>query len=103
MKKWPVRKGELERSYEWVGDPNRLRVRPDIELLGDDDETIVVVECKARGVPAGRAVKRQALDYAQGYEGTCIWKNLHWRMGRLGSVPGSYTTCIADRTTASGF
>ena len=72
VKKWPVRKIELERSYQWVGDPNRLRVRPDIELLGDDDETIVVVECKARGVPLGGA-QRQALEYAIKSDAEYVW------------------------------
>lgn len=64
VKKWPVLKIELERSYPWVGDPNRHRVRPDIELLGDDGATVVVVECKAPGVPLGGAVEHQALEYA---------------------------------------
>ena len=73
VKKWPVRKVELERSYEWVGDPNRMRVRPDIELLGDDDETIVVVECKARGVPLGGVVERQALEYAIKSDAKYVW------------------------------
>lgn len=40
VKKWPAQKVELERSYPWVGDPNRHRVRPDIELLGDNGETV---------------------------------------------------------------
>ena len=72
VKKWPVRKIELERSYPWVGDPNRHRVRPDIELVGDDGETVVVVECKARGIPLDPAVK-QAREYAIKSQARYIW------------------------------
>ena len=73
VKKWPIGKVELERSYEWVGDPNRQRIRPDIELLGDDDETIVVIECKARGVPLVEAVEKQAQRYALKSDARYIW------------------------------
>ena len=72
VKKWPARKIELERSYRWVGDPDRHRVRPDIELLGDDDETVVVVECKAPGIPLDPAVK-QAREYAIKSQAKYIW------------------------------
>ena len=73
VKKWPVRKIELEQSYPWVGDPDRHRVRPDIELLGDDGETIVVVECKAPGIPLGPAVERQGLEYAIKSQAKYVW------------------------------
>ena len=73
VKKWPVQKIELERSYPWVGDPNRHRVRPDIELLGDNGETVVVVECKAPGVPLGGTVEHQALEYAHKSEAKHVW------------------------------
>ena len=73
VKKWPIRKIELERSYEWVGDPNRLSVRPDIELLGEDGETIVVIECKARGVQLVEAVEKQAKEYALKSDARYIW------------------------------
>ena len=73
VKKWPVQKIELERSYEWVGDPSRQRIRPDIELLGENDETIVVVECKAPGIPLGGAVERQALEYAIKSDAEHVW------------------------------
>lgn len=53
-KQWPVQRIELERSYDWVGDPNRHRVRPDIELLDDGGRTLVVVECKAPQIPLWR-------------------------------------------------
>ncbi len=72
-KKWPARKIELERSYPWVGDPNRHRVRPDIELLGDNDETVVVVECKAPGIPLGEVVEHQALEYAIKSAAKHVW------------------------------
>ena len=72
VKKWPVKKVELERSYAWVGDPNRHRVRPDIELLGENDETVAVVECKAPGIPLGGA-ERQALEYAIKSEAKHVW------------------------------
>ena len=73
VKKWPARKIELERSYPWVGDPSRHRVRPDIELLGENDETVVVVECKAPGIPLGGTVEDQALEYARKSESKHVW------------------------------
>ena len=73
VKKWPVQRVELERSYSWVGDPNRHRVRPDIELLGDNGGTVVVVECKAPGIPLGPVVDRQALEYAIKSNARHIW------------------------------
>lgn len=72
-RKWPVQKIELERSYAWVGDQDRHRIRPDIELLDDDNAILVVVECKAEQVPLGPAVEKQALEYAIKSESKYIW------------------------------
>ena len=72
VKKWPVQKIELERSWPWVGDPSRHRIRSDIELIGDK-ETVVVVECKAPGIPLGPEVERQAQEYALKSKAEYIW------------------------------
>ena len=73
MKKWPAQKIRLEKSYTWVGDPHRHSVRPDIELLGAAGETVVVVECKAPGIPLGPAVERQAREYAVKSDAKHVW------------------------------
>ena len=70
---WPVRRIELERSYDWVGDPARHRIRPDIELLDGEERTLVVVECKAPGIPLGGSVEKQALEYAVKSGARHIW------------------------------
>ena len=72
-KHWPVHRIKVERSYDWVGDPSRQRVRSDIELLDDDGKTLIVVECKAPGIPLGGAVERQALEYAIKSNSDYIW------------------------------
>ena len=72
-KGWPVRRIELERSYEWVGDPARHRIRPDIELLDGEERTLVVVECKAPGIPLGGPVEQQAREYAVKSGARHIW------------------------------
>ncbi len=72
-KKWPKKKIKFERSYDWVGDPNRDRIRPDIELIGEDEETVVVVECKAPDTPLGPQVEKQAREYAIKTNSQYIW------------------------------
>ena len=73
VKKWPKDKIKLERSHDWVGDPNRHRIRPDIELLDADGATLVVVECKALGIPLGGPVEQQAMEYAIKTKSQHIW------------------------------
>ena len=70
---WPVQKIELERNYPLVGNPNRHRIRSDIELLDDEDHTVVVVECKAPEIPIGGPVERQALEYAVKSNAKHVW------------------------------
>ena len=72
-KGWPVPRIELERSYDWVGDPARHRIRPDIELLDGDESTLVVAECKAPGIPLGGPVEQQAREYAVKSDAKHIW------------------------------
>lgn len=72
-KKWPVQKIRVEEKYDWVSDPNRSWIRSDIELRGDDDETLVVVECKAPSVLLGGAAEEQALEYAMKSEAKYVW------------------------------
>ena len=64
---------ELERSCPWVGDPARHRIRPDIELLDGEERTLVVVECKAPGIPLGGPVEQQAREYAVKSGARDIW------------------------------
>lgn len=71
--KWPLKKITLERSYEWIGNPKRTRIRSDIELLDDDGNTLLVVECKAPQVPLGPAVEKQALEYAIKSKSKYVW------------------------------
>ena len=44
-KGWNKENLRLEKSYAWLSDPERTYVRPDIEVL-EDDNVVVVVECK---------------------------------------------------------
>ena len=64
-KGWEAGKLRLEYAYKWESDPARSHIRPDIELLDDEDNVLVVVECKHGGVPlpSGR-VDAQAIKYA---------------------------------------
>ena len=55
-KGWKKDHLRLEEGYRWIGDPNRRRVRPDIELL-KDGKVLVVVECKREEVPLSERVE----------------------------------------------
>ena len=70
---WDKEKIKLERSYDWVGDPNRHRVRPDIEILDDDGNTLVVIECKAENAPLSGVFERQVRDYAIKSRAQWVW------------------------------
>ena len=72
-KGWPSNRIKLERSYTWVGDSNRHRIRPDIELLDSKKRVSVLVECKAPQIPLGATVENQALDYARKANPDQIW------------------------------
>ena len=64
---------ELERSYPWVGDPQRHRIRSDIEILNKDRSTLVVVECKEPRVLLDLHAKEQALEYGLKSRAEWIW------------------------------
>ena len=76
---WLMRKGwrkdklRLEENYTLVSDPARFRIRPDIELLDDDGNVLVVVECKRKKVPLGECVDQQAIAYARKARARWIW------------------------------
>lgn len=72
-KGWPKDRLRLEKNYHWVGDPNRRRGRPDIELLDADGRVLVVVECKQPEVHLGERVDEQAKDYANKAQADWIW------------------------------
>ena len=72
-KQWPVQKIELENGYSWIGDAGRSHIRPDIELLDDNGDTLVVVVCKAPEIPLGPAVEKQALEYAIKSNAGHVW------------------------------
>lgn len=59
--------------YKWESDPARSHIRPDIELLNDKREVLVVVECKHEGVPLSPAVDAQAMEYAIKSNAPYIW------------------------------
>ena len=59
--------------YKWESDPNRKRIRPDIELLDDGRKVLVVIECKHEGVPLSPAVDAQAMEYAIKSGAPYIW------------------------------
>lgn len=71
-KGWRKEDLRLEKSYAWVSDPARTRIRPDIELLVDG-KVIVVVECKRSDVPLDERVDRQAIEYAIKARAQWIW------------------------------
>ena len=70
---WDRSKLRLEKSYTWLTDPNRHRIRPDIELLDEEDAVLVVVECKRPEVPLSRRVDNQAIEYAIKSNAPYIW------------------------------
>ena len=63
----------LEKAYRWESDANRSHVRPDIELLDDDENVVVVVECKHEGIKLSEAVNNQAIEYAIKSGAPQIW------------------------------
>ena len=72
-KGWAPGHLRLEKAYKWVGDPNRSHIRPDIELLDENENTVVVVECKREEVPLSKAVDEQAIEYAIKSGAEHIW------------------------------
>ena len=73
IKKWDIKSVRLEQSYDWVGDPNRHRIRPDIELLDENENPLVVIECKAPNVPLSDVFERQAREYAIKSKSPWVW------------------------------
>ncbi len=72
-KGWRKDKLRLEENYTLVSDPARFRIRPDIELLDDNDNVLVVVECKREKVPLGECVTQQAEEYGRKARAQWIW------------------------------
>ena len=72
-KGWEAGKLRLEYAYKWESDPRRSHIRPDIELLDDEDNVLVVVECKHGGVPLSTEVDEQAFEYALKSNAPYIW------------------------------
>lgn len=71
-KKWPEDNLRLEHPYKCVGDPERTRIRPDIELLVGG-KVKVVIECKRPDVPLSESVDEQAIMYACKSKAEWIW------------------------------
>ncbi len=72
-KKWDKSSLKLEKSYKWVSDPGRHRIRSDIELRNNQGQTVVVVECKNSKVPLTKKVEQQAIEYAIKSGAEYIW------------------------------
>ena len=81
-KGWSVDNLRLEWKYDWISDPSRSHIRPDIELLDEHDSppfsrsdrrVLVVVECKHEKVPLSEAVYDQAMEYAIKAKAPYIW------------------------------
>ena len=72
-KGWEAGKLRLEHAYKWESDPRRSHIRPDIELLDDEDNVLVVVECKHEGVRISEEVDAQAIEYAVKSYAPYIW------------------------------
>lgn len=72
-KGWKHENLRLEEAYPWESDPNRSHIRPDIEMLDEDGNTVVVVECKREEVPLSKAVDEQAIEYAIKSGAEHIW------------------------------
>lgn len=88
---WAKDNLRLEKNYEWVGDVERRRGRPDIELLGNDGHVLVVIECKRREVPLGERVDQQAIDYAIKARAKWIWTTNGRRHGFLKKTADGWT------------
>lgn len=84
----------LEQNYEWVGDANRHRGRPDIELMVGG-EVVVVVECKRAEVRLGESVDNQAIDYAEKSRARWIWTTNGDKHGFMSKVGDEWTTVSA--------
>lgn len=81
-KAWNVDNLRLEWKYDWISDPSRSHIRPDIELLDKHDDppssrsdrcVLVVVECKHEDVPMSKAVDNQAIEYGIKAKAHYIW------------------------------
>lgn len=81
-KRWSIDNLRLEWKYDWISDPSRSHIRPDIELLDKHDappssksdrRVLAVVECKHEGVPLSEAVYDQAIEYAIKSRAGYIW------------------------------
>ena len=82
-KAWSKDNLRLEWKYDWISDPGRSHIRPDIELLDEHDgppyhsrsdrSVLVVVECKNEEVPLSEAVYDQAKEYAIKAKARHIW------------------------------
>ena len=81
-KAWSKDNLRLEWKYDWISDPSRSHIRPDIELLDEHDgppycrsdrSVLVVVECKNEDVPLSEAVYDQAKEYAIKAKAPHIW------------------------------
>ena len=71
-KKWPKDSIRPEHPYDCVGDPERTRILPDIELLVGG-KVKVVIECKRPKVPLSESVDEQAIMYARKSKAEWIW------------------------------
>ena len=70
---WSKENLRLEKSYEWVSDPTRRRIRSDLELLDNEGHVLVVVECKRGDIPLGEQVNQQAIEYAIKSKARWVW------------------------------
>ena len=94
-KGWEAGKLRLEYAYKWESDPARSHIRPDIELLDDEDNVLVVVECKHEGVPLSKAVDTQAIEYAVKSNAPYIWVTngrQHRFLSSKTSIRGAWVT-----------
>ena len=90
-KGWPRDSLRLEKSYSWVGNANRRRGRPDIELMVGGD-VLVVVECKRPDVPLSERVNEQAIDYAEKSRARWIWTTNGESHGFMAKPGNEWTT-----------
>ena len=91
-KSWAKARLELERAYRWESDPNRSHIRPDIELLDEDGNVVVVVECKREEVPLSEAVDDQAKEYAAKSSARYIWVTNGNEHGFMEYIDGGWQT-----------
>ena len=91
-KSWEKARLELERAYRWESDPNRSHIRPDIELLDEDGNVVVVVECKREEVPLSEAVGDQAKEYAIKSGAPYIWITNGNQHGFMEYIDGGWQT-----------